>query len=549
MSALAWVFRVVPSGRSRLLLAALLGALAAGAAIGLSATAAWLIARASQHPPVLYLMVAIVAVRAFGLGRGVLRYAERLVSHDTSFRLLGDLRVATVVRLERVLPISAPRGLPSGELLSRFVGDVDGLQDLWVRVALPCAAAAVVGAGSVALVATLVPAAGLALAVTLAAVAVVVPLVSTGLARGAAGRLAPLRGAYQTEVLEVLDGATELAVYGALPARLDRLDELDRAMVGASARSAAAAGAGSGLSALAAGAATWAALWLGVGAVEHGALAGVDLAVVALVPLAAHEVLSTFPAAAQLLPALAASARRVREVFDQPAAVTEPSAPRGLPSGPYGLRVRGLRARWSPDAPEVLRGVDLELPPGSCTVAFGPSGSGKSTLAAVLLRLLDPSEGSVEIVGRDGSADITQVAGDDVRKVIGWCAQDAYLFDSTIEANVRLARPDAAPDRIRDALRGARLDAWIDALPEGLDTRVGEHGTHLSGGQRQRIALARALLADRPILVFDEPTEHLDEPTAAELAADLMDATRGRTVLVLTHRADLFRAASRKVSL
>jgi len=532
MSALAWVFRVVPSGRSRLLLAALLGALAAGAAIGLSATAAWLIARASQHPPVLYLMVAIVAVRAFGLGRGVLRYAERLVSHDTSFRLLGDLRVATVVRLERVLPISAPRGLPSGELLSRFVGDVDGLQDLWVRVALPCAAAAVVGAGSVALVATLVPAAGLALAVTLAAVAVVVPLVSTGLARGAAGRLAPLRGAYQTEVLEVLDGATELAVYGALPAR-----------------SAAAAGAGSGLSALAAGAATWAALWLGVGAVEHGALAGVDLAVVALVPLAAHEVLSTFPAAAQLLPALAASARRVREVFDQPAAVTEPSAPTGLPSGPYGLRVRGLRARWSPDAPEVLRGVDLELPPGSCTVAFGPSGSGKSTLAAVLLRLLDPSEGSVEIVGRDGSADITQVAGDDVRKVIGWCAQDAYLFDSTIEANVRLARPDAAPDRIRDALRGARLDAWIDALPEGLDTRVGEHGTHLSGGQRQRIALARALLADRPILVFDEPTEHLDEPTAAELAADLMDATRGRTVLVLTHRADLFRAASRKVSL
>ena len=224
MSALAWVFRVVPSGRSRLLLAALLGALAAGAAIGLSATAAWLIARASQHPPVLYLMVAIVAVRAFGLGRGVLRYAERLVSHDTSFRLLGDLRVATVVRLERVLPISAPRGLPSGELLSRFVGDVDGLQDLWVRVALPCAAAAVVGAGSVALVATLVPAAGLALAVTLAAVAVVVPLVSTGLARGAAGRLAPLRGAYQTEVLEVLDGATELAVYGALPARLDRAE-------------------------------------------------------------------------------------------------------------------------------------------------------------------------------------------------------------------------------------------------------------------------------------------------------------------------------------
>ncbi|MGE0137566.1 MAG: thiol reductant ABC exporter subunit CydC, partial [Ilumatobacteraceae bacterium] len=554
MSALRWAFGLGRSGRAHLGLAVVLGALASGAAVGLTAVSGWLITRASERPPVLHLMVAIVAVRAFGVGRGVLRYLERLAGHQSSFRTLGDLRVATVQRLERVLPArSARHGLTgdavrSGDLLARFVDDIDGLQDLWVRVALPYASAAIIGAGSVLLVGVLVPSAGAVLAVTLVLSVVVGPLVSSRVAGNATERVSPLRAEHHAAVLDLVDGATELAVYDALDARLGHLARLDRDMTRAQVHTAWAAGIGSAVAALAAGIGMWAGLWLGAGAVGSHGLSTASLAVVVLVPLAIHEVAGALSLAAHALPRLAASAGRVREIFDLPDAASEPAVAATLPNGPFGLRVRGLRVRWSPDDPDVLRDLDLDVPAGSCTVVTGASGSGKSTLAAVLLRLLDPSGGRVDLIGSDGSADLAQLAGDDVRTVVGWCAQDAYVFDSTIAANLQLARPSATTAELLDALGRARLLDWVTSLPDGLQTMVGEHGSRLSGGQRQRLALARVLLADRPVVVFDEPTEHLDEPTAAALAADLVDATRDRTVVVLTHRPELF-ASVRRVSL
>ena len=552
MSALRWALRFGRVERRGLLAAVALGALASGAAVALTATSAWLIARASQQPPVLHLMVAIVSVRAFGLSRGVLRYLERLVSHHASFRILGELRATVVARLERLLPDRAtgPGALSSGELLARFVGDVDGLQDLWARVVVPAASTVVVGAAAVTLSSLLSPLAGLALGLSLVAAAVVAPLLSQAAARDAAERLAPLRGRYQAELLEVLDGATDLAVYGGLDDRLDRLASVDDALARAEARTTGAGGLGTALAALAAGGATVAGLGFGAAAVAAGTLAPVNVAVVALVPLALHEIVANLTAAAHRLPDLATAARRVREVCERPAPVSDPPSPQPVPAGPLGLRVEGLVAGWSSDAPPVLRGVDLDLPAGSRTVVVGESGSGKSTLAAVLLRFLEPAGGRVELVGPGGEAvDVRATAADAVRGAIAWCAQDAHLFDSTIEANLRVARPDATRTELRAALERAQLAEWVDSLPAGLDTPVGEHGRSLSGGQRQRLALARVLLADTPIVVFDEPTEHLDEPTARALAADLLAVAEGRTVLVLTHRPELFEPVDRVVRL
>jgi thiol reductant ABC exporter CydC subunit len=543
MSAIRWVLGLGRSGRGRLAIAIALGALASAAAVGLAATSAWLISRASQQPPVLHLMVAIVAVRMFGLARGVLRYGERLTGHDASFRILGDLRVATVERLEQVLPIRTRTGeeeFTSSALLSRFVDDTDGLQDVWVRVLLPYASAALVGAGTVALVVVLAPAAGIVLALSLVAAAVVAPLVSIRAARGAAARLAPMRADHQAEVLDLLDGATELAVYGALPARLAELDRSDRAMTRTEARSATASGAGAAVATLASGAAMWCGLWFGADAVSSRSLAAVSLAVVVLVPLAVHEVFGALAPAAHQLPALAGAASRLRAIFDQPPSVVEPAAPAAPPSGPFGLRGRGLHAQWVDGGAAVLRGADFDITPGTTTLVVGPSGAGKSTLAALLLRLVEPTAGHVELVGSDTTVAIDRMSGDEVRRIIGWCAQDAYVFDSTIEANLRLARPDATVDQIGIALRRARLDDWVATLPHGLDTMVGEHGDRLSGGQRQRLALARTLLADRQVVVFDEPTEHLDETTATELAHDIVDVTHGSTVIIVTHRPELF---------
>lgn len=526
--------RLLAYGRGaygRLVLAVLLGVVAAGCAVGLGAASAWLIARAAQHPPVLYLMVAVTAVRAFGIFRGVGRYAERLTGHDAALRILGRLRVAVYRRLERL----APAGLDafrSGDLTARLVSDVDDLADVWLRLLLPYVIAAVVGAGTVTLVALLLPAAGVVLALTLVLVAAGAPWLAGRFARTAERRIAPHRGALSTATLDTLRGAGELIAYGAADAAMARVRDRDAALSRAQRRAAAGLGVSAALAALAVGGAVWGALLVGVPAVRTGSLSGVALAVVMLTPLAVHEVFSALPPAAQQIPRLRAAARRVFAVLDTPDPVAEPATPADPPEPPYDLRIEGLRVRWSPGAPDVLRGLDLTVPAGHRVAVVGRSGAGKSTLAAVLLRFLDPAAGRVLLGGTDTAA----LDGDTVRRIVGLCAQDAYVFDSTIGANVRLADPGADDAAVIDALARARLWHWVSGLPEGLDTPVGEHGVRLSGGQRQRLALARTLLAGFPVVILDEPTEHLDEPTAAALTRDLLTATEGRTVLLITHR-------------
>ncbi|RKS79263.1 ATP-binding cassette subfamily C protein CydC [Actinomadura pelletieri DSM 43383] len=513
--------------RGRLALAVLFGVLALGSGVALMATSAWLISRAAQHPPVLMLMVAIVAVRAFGLGRGVFRYLERLTGHDATFRILADLRARVYERLERLGP-----GFHSGDLLNRLVADVDAVQDLFLRVLLPCTVAAVVGALSVGLAWALLPSAGAVLLCALLIAGVVVPWLTAATARRAEHRTTDLRAELTSHVVDTLHGAPELIAYGAAPAQLAEAARLDRDFTRASARSATTAGAGAAVSALAGGLAVWGSLAVGVPAVRSGALDGVLLAVIVLLPLAAFEVVNGLPLAAQYRERVHRSATRVFAVLDAPEPVPDPQKPTPLPKPPYTLRIENLQARWTPTAPPALNDISLTLTPGRRCAIVGPSGSGKTTLTAVLLRFLERSGGQATL----NNTDIRDLTGDDVRRVIGLCAQDAHLFDSTIGANIRLARPTATDEEIRDALRRARLLDWIDTLPQGLDTHVGEHGAQVSGGQRQRIALARALLADFPILLLDEPAEHLDIATADALTADLLTATEGRTTLLVTHR-------------
>ncbi|MGP3951323.1 thiol reductant ABC exporter subunit CydD [Streptomyces sp. 7N604] len=528
---LGWVRRMARTRRGRFGLALLLGTLALGSAVGLMSVSGWLISRASEQPPVLYLMVAVTATRAFGIGRAVFRYAERLVAHDAVFRMLADLRVAVYARLERL----APAGLKEtrrGDLLSRLVADVDSLQDYFLRWLLPAGAAALVGAGSVGFTMWLLPEAGAVLAAGLLAAGVGVPLLSGALARRAERQLAPARGALATRVVDLLTGAAEFTVAGALTARTDDARAADRALTRSAARSAAAAGAGAGLSALVCGLTVAAAAWTGVQAVHDGRLSGVALAVVVLTPLATFEAVAGLPLAVQYRQRSRRAAERVRDVLDAPAPVREPAHPAEPPAGPFPLAVRNLTARHPGQQAPALRGLDLDLTPGRRIAVVGPSGSGKTTLAQVLLRFLDAEAGTYTLAGTDASA----LDGDAVRRLVGLCAQDAHIFDSSLRENLRLARPPATDADLREALARARLLDWVDGLPDGLDTLVGEHGARMSGGQRQRLALARALLADFPVLVLDEPAEHLDLPTADALTADLLAATEGRTTLLITHR-------------
>jgi ATP-binding cassette subfamily C protein CydCD len=517
--------------RGRLGLALLLGSLALGSAVGLMATSGWLISRASQQPPVLYLMVAVTATRAFGIGRAVFRYAERLVSHDAVLRMLADTRVAVFRRLERLAPAGLRR-TRRGDLLSRLVADVDALQDYWLRWLLPAGAAVVVSAASVGFTAWLLPEAGAVLAAGLLAAGAGVPLVTGAVARRAEHRLAPARGVLATRVADLLTGTAELTVAGALPARTAQAREADGVLTRIASRAATATALGDGLTALISGLTVTAAALVGAQAVAAGRLDGVTMAVVVLTPLAAFEAVLGLPLAVQYRQRVRRSAERVYEVLDAPEPVGEPDRPRQAPASPFPVAVRGLAARHAGQDRDALAGLDLTLEEGRRIAVVGPSGSGKTTLAQVLLRFLDADAGSYTLAGVDAYA----LHGDDVRRLVGLCAQDAHLFDSSLRENLLLARKDATEDDLRAALGRARLLDWADGLPDGLDTLVGEHGARLSGGQRQRLALARALLADFPVLVLDEPAEHLDLPTADALTADLLAATEGRTTLLITHR-------------
>ncbi|MGW1592518.1 thiol reductant ABC exporter subunit CydD [Streptomyces sp. NPDC002343] len=530
-SVLARVRELGGGARGRLIGALALGSLALGSAVGLMATSGWLISRASQQPPVLYLMVAVTATRAFGIGRAVFRYAERLVSHDAVLRMLADTRVAVYRRLERLAPAGL-RGARRGDLLTRLVADVDAFQDYWLRWLLPAGAAVAVSAASVSFTAWLLPEAGAALAAGLLAAGVGVPLLTAAVARRTERRLAPARGVLATRVTDLLTGTAELTVAGALPARMDAARRADGTLTRIAARAAAVTGLGDGLTALISGLTVTATAVFGAQAVAAGRLGGVAMAIVVLTPLAAFEAVLGLPLAVRYRQRVRRSAERVYEVLDAAEPVREPEQPRPAPVSPFPVVLKGVVARHEGQRREALAGVDLTLERGRRIAVVGASGSGKTSLAQVLLRFLDPRAGSYTLAGVDACA----VAGDDVRRLVGLCAQDAHLFDSSVRENLALARKDATEAELRGALARARLLDWVESLPDGLDTLVGEHGARLSGGQRQRLALARALLAGFPVLVLDEPAEHLDLATADALTADLLAATEGRTTLLITHR-------------
>jgi thiol reductant ABC exporter CydC subunit len=507
----------------------LLGAGAVAAGIGLMGTAAWLISRAAQHPSEAALGVAIVGVQFFGLSRGFFRYGERLTGHDAAFRLIADLRVTVYERLEQL----APSGLSefrSGDLLARVVQDVDSLQDLIIRVVPPFAVATVAGSGTVAVMWWLLPAAGLILAVALIIAATVVPWLTGVLARRGERRFADSRGDLAVSVVDLIDGAPELVAFGAARSQVDTVRSADARLTLISARSAGTAGIGLALNTLLAGVASWGCLTVGVAAVVSGRLGGADLAVITLIPLAAFELVVGLPVATQALQRARQAAGRVFAVLDTSPPTIDPDTPAPLPVAPYDLEARAVWAGYGGSVASAVRGVDLSLRAGERLAIVGPSGAGKSTLAAALLGFLPLRAGSVRLNGQL----LGGLCDDELRTVIGLVGQEAYLFDTTIAENLRIGRRQATDDDLCGVVGRVGLSEWLGDLPAGLSTEVGRHGDRLSGGQRQRIGLARALLADFPVLVLDEPTEHLYPLGADALISRLVQSESDRSLI--THR-------------
>ena len=518
--------------RSRVALSLLLAVLAVGFGVALLATAGYLISLAAEQPPILSLTVTIVLVRFLGLGRPIARYADRLASHDLALRGLGRIRARVYEQIEPLAP-GQLEGYRRGDLLARMVGDVDALQGLYVRGLGPPVVALVVGAACVGVTAVFLPLAAGILALGLLIAGVAVPWLAAGLARTAGQRQAVVRGALTAELVELLRGAPELVVYGREEATLARVRELDRELARVGRRDALVAGLGDALTIVVTGLTTAGVLAAGVRATGDGTLDPVLVATLALLALASFEAVAPLAATARELSAMIASGRRVLALVDRSPVIEDPESPLPAPPRDATVALNGVTAAYGVERP-VVHDLRLTLAPGRKVALVGPSGSGKTTVTRLLLRFLDPDAGTVTIAGRD----LRAYAQADARRHFAIAGQEAYVFDSTIRENLRLARPDASDAQLEDALRRARLDDWVASLPDGLDTQVGEEGSRLSGGQRQRLTLARALLADAPVLLLDEPTAHLDPATARSVMDDVLDAAAGRSVLLITHRPE-----------
>lgn len=514
----------------RFALSALLGSATVLAAVGLLTTSGYLISRAAEQPEILSLTVAIVGVRFFGITRALLRYAERLVSHDLAFRSLTDLRYRF---FERLVPL-VPGGLDqpaSADLLSRFVGDVDRLQDLYLRALTPPVIALVTGLVCVAVAAVMLPIAGFVLLLMLLLGGIAAPGLTRWAAKTSGRRQAAARAELSSSLLEVTAGSAEIAVAGREQDWLSRTAQADDEVIALQKRDALNGGLASGLTTTLAAAAAVAVTAVAVPAVGDGLLDGVLLAALALLAMASFEAVMPLGPAATSFDACAGAADRIEEITERPPPVEDPERP--VPPPETGaITFESVVFAYGPGLPTVLDGVDFSVSPGEAVALVGPSGVGKSTIAELMVRFRDPDAGRITFDG----ADLRRFEARRLREKVRVAPQDSYLFTGTLGENVAMGRPGATAQEIEQVLARVGLGGWLSGLADGLETLVGEGGSMVSGGQRQRIAAARCLLGEPAFMVFDEPTAHLDPDGALSLEGVLAGRREdGAGVLIITH--------------
>ena len=511
------------------LLAGLLGGAATSAGIALTATSGWLVVRASERPVILTLLTAIVGVRAFGIARPLLRWLERVVSHDAALADLAQRRTAVYAALVPLTPARLGRRSRSA-VLTGVVDDLTDVTEATVRVTVPVVSSAVAGVVATVLVAWFAPAVGLVVAGLLAAVAVTCWMAWRVESRSRD----ELLGA-RAEVVRVSDlvarHAGELQAIGGGPSAARWLEEAHAVWRTASLRQSRGRALVSLVLLLATGAATLGAALLADPAVVGGPVA----ALLVVVPVAVGDALAPLVETMRSLARAQGSADRLDLLLAQAPAVSDPSGtPARTPSSAAPLvDLRGVSASWT-GGEDQLAPTDLALAPGTRVAVVGPNGSGKSTLLAVLARHLDPSGGRHTLDGHD----VRDVPLEDVRRHVAVVDDEPHVFATSLAANLRLARPDASDADVRHALHLAGLGDWAGALPDGLDTRLGTGGRGISGGERTRLGVARAVLADRAVVLLDEPTAHLDHPTATAVLEEVLSATEGRGLVMVSHRPE-----------
>lgn len=509
----------------RILLSALIGAAATASGIALTATSGWLIVRASERPVILTLLVAVVGVRAFGIARPVLRYVERLISHDEVMADLARRRAEMYASLVPLTPARLGRRSRSS-VLAGVVDDVTDVVEAQVRVTVPVLSGVLAGVLGAILAALLSPLVGLVVVAMLGAIALAC-VVAHRLERSAQTELLAARARVQQVSDLVAASSMELQAIGAEDDARRWLVQAHRTWRAAVRRQARGRALAAAIILLATGAATAAAAWIALQQMTSGPVA----ALLIVLPVALGDGLAPLAEAMRAQARAEGAQRRIRDLLDQVPAVA--AAGHGIPAGVPELTTEEVQASWRGESMD-MPAVTLALSPGSSLAITGANGAGKSTLLAVLARHLDPARGRYALAGEAvGDLDLDQT-----RERFAIVDDEPHVFASSLRENLRLARPGSDDADLLAALDQAGLAAMVAALPEGLDTMLGTGGRGLSGGERARLAIARAAVSRRPVVLLDEPVAHLDHATAVAVLRDLRTATVDRTVVMVSHRAD-----------
>jgi len=516
-------------------LSVLLGTLTIGANVSLMGTSAWLISTAALHPSVAELQVAIVGVRFFGISRGVFRYAERLVSHDVTFRLLSRLRVWFYEKLEPLAPARLME-YRAGDLLARIIGDVEMLENFYVRVVAPSLVALLAVIGVSIFLASFYPLLAIVLFGYFICLGLILPFVSQLLSRGPGKALISLRSELHTQLVDGIQGLPDILAFGRASERLSLISKTGYAYGKVQQQMARISGLQSALTVTLTNLGMWTVLVLTIPLISDGQLEGVMLGTLTLLTLASFEAVTPLPLAAQMWESVKASASRLFEIVDAEPVVGERIDQRletRVETKPVSsLQFSNLSFSYPNQTVPAVHNITFKLEDGKSLAIVGPSGAGKSTLVSLLLRFWEYDSGEIYL----GGESLHGLQQDEVREKCAVVSQSSYFFNASLRDNLRLARPSASQEEIEKAAGQAQIYEFIMGLPRGFDTIIGEQGTRLSGGERQRLAIARALLKDAPILILDEPTANLDPITERHVLGTLFSVMAGKSTLLITHR-------------
>ncbi len=512
------------------LLAVLLSFATVGSSVGLMAMSSYLISKAALTSEQADLALAITGVRFFALARAAFRYAERFISHTATFRILTYLRTWFYTAVEPLAPARLQQ-YRSGDLLTRIMADIETLENFYIRVIVPPLAAALVTLFATLLLGSFNIVLGLALLFFLLLTGLMLPLVTRWLSRNPAAQMIASRAELNATLVDGVQGIADLLSFGQEERYQEQAANLNHKLNQEQERLAKIRGISSALAALFTSLAALTVLWLAIPLVTGGQIDGVFLALLPLTAIASFEAVQPLSQSLQFLESSQAAGKRIFELIDAPPAVTDPEHHSPRPSS-SSIELSNVSFRYAAADPLALDKLSFHLPSGGRLALAGPSGSGKSTLVNLLLRFWDYDEGQIRLGGRE----LREYQADDCRQMMAVVSQQTHLFNSTIRDNLYLANPDASEEALDQACRLAQIHTFIQGLPEGYDTLIGENGMLLSGGERQRLAIARAILKDAPILILDEATANLDSVTEKQLWAALDSYMNGRTTLIISHR-------------